>query len=59
MNDILRDRVLLDLIERLEGVRDVLEQNNTFPRVFVDNALVATVDYLVALRQRWLDGGRA
>jgi len=58
MNNILRDRIELDLIERLGRVRDDLEQAGDHElvglRVLVDNALRAAVDYLVALREeRW------
>jgi hypothetical protein len=58
MNDILRDRILLDLIERLDRVRGDLEQADDHERarllVLIDNALRAAIDYLVQLRQeRW------
>jgi hypothetical protein len=55
MNDILRDRIELDLIERFDHVRDDLEQAGDHElaglRVLVDNALRAATDYLVALRE--------
>jgi len=54
MNNILRDRIEHDLIERLDHVRDDLEQAGDHEladlRVPVDSALHAAVDYLVALR---------
>jgi len=56
MNTILRDRTLLDLIERVEGVRAHLEQLMSpaadpmhFP-MLADNALRMVIDYLVELR---------
>ena len=55
MNHILANRTLIDLIERLDRVRDDLEQADDHElaglRVLVDNALRAAVDYLVALRE--------
>ena len=55
MNDILRDRIELDLIERFDHVRDDLEHAGDHElaglRVLVDNALRAATDYLVALRE--------
>jgi len=58
MNNILTDRILLDLIERLEGVRAQLERSSiidevdlTHLPVLTDNALRAAVDYLVELRE--------
>jgi hypothetical protein len=55
MNSILRDRVLLDLIERLEGARALLETSDVdaaerFP-IFADSALRAAVSYLIQLRE--------
>jgi len=58
---ILADRVLLDLIERLEAVRDILEQNPsetalTHLQVLGDNALREAIDYFVELRAERLAG---
>jgi hypothetical protein len=57
MTPILKDRVLLDLIERLEATRTQLEVLSTselalphFP-MLTDNALCAAIDYLVQLRE--------
>jgi hypothetical protein len=56
-NTILEDRVQVDLIERLERVRDTLETmgSDGTPhvhfQVLADNALRAAVDYLVAQRE--------
>jgi len=57
MTPILQDRVLLDLIERLEATRVLLEDSNAdaaernrFPTL-TDNALCAAIDYLVQLRE--------
>ena len=54
---ILADRILLDLIERLEGVRARLEMMTTgdvdltnFP-MLTDNAFRAVIDYLIELRE--------
>ena len=56
MNDILRDRIELDLIERFDHVRDDLEQAGDHElaglRVLVDNALRTATDYLVQLREK-------
>ena len=56
MNDILRDRIELDLIERLDRVRDDLERADSYElerlRVLVDNALRTATDYLVQLREK-------
>jgi hypothetical protein len=53
--DILRDRILLDLIERLDRLRSDLERADSYElerlRVLVDNALRAVTDYLVELRE--------
>jgi len=55
MNDILRDRIELDLIEQLNCVRGDLERADSYElerlRVLVDNALRAVTDYLVELRE--------
>jgi len=55
MTDILADRSLLDLIERLEGVRDDLERAPDYElprwRMLADNALRAAIDYLTQLRE--------
>jgi hypothetical protein len=52
---ILADRILLDLIERLDRVRDDLEQadgnEHLQMRMLVDNALRAATDYLARLRE--------
>jgi hypothetical protein len=57
MTPILQDRVLLDLIERLEATRALFEDSNAdaaershFP-MLTDNALRAVIDYLVQLRE--------
>ena len=54
MNDILRDRILLDLIERLDRVRNDLERAHAYEladlMVLTDNALHGATDYLVELR---------
>jgi uncharacterized protein (DUF433 family) len=57
MTPILKDRVLLDLIERLEATRAQLDRLSTselalphFP-MLTDNALRAAIDYLVQLRE--------
>jgi hypothetical protein len=54
-SDVLRDRILLDLIERLDRVRGDLERADSYElerlRVLVDNALRAVTDYLVELRE--------
>jgi len=56
MTTILADRTLLDLIERLEGVRAQLEQLSPatdpvhFP-MLTDNALRAAINYLIELRE--------
>jgi hypothetical protein len=52
---ILADRILLDLIERLEGVRAQLEGTDGtdlthFP-MLTDSALRAAISYLVELRE--------
>jgi hypothetical protein len=58
MNDILRDRIELDLIERLDRVRDDHEQAHNHElaglRVLINNALRAAADYLVQLRKERL-----
>ena len=55
MNDILADRILLDLIERLDRVRGDLEQAPDYElpylRTFTDNTLRAVSNYLVELRE--------
>jgi len=57
MTPILKDRVLLDLIERLEATRVQLEVLSAselalphFP-MLTDNALRAAIDYLTQLRE--------
>ena len=56
MTPILEDRVLLDLIERLEATRAQLAlaaselAHPHFP-MLTDNALCAAIDYLVQLRE--------
>ena len=61
MNTILEDRIQLDLIERLERVRDILEEMSTSEmvaghfQVLADNALRAAIDYLVQLREERLN----
>jgi hypothetical protein len=59
MSEILRDRQLCDLIERIEGALDVLCGRNLFDLDLtwdeVDNivdALRAAADYLLDLRER-------
>jgi hypothetical protein len=55
IGELLRDRILLDLIERLDRVRDDLERTPDYElvcfRVLVDNALRAATNYLVELRE--------
>jgi hypothetical protein len=55
MNGILRDRILLDLIERLDRVRGDLERADNYElerlRVLVDNALCTASDFLVQVRE--------
>ena len=55
MTDILSDRALRDLIERLDGIRGDLEQADSYElprlRVLIDNALRAAINYLVQLRE--------
>jgi hypothetical protein len=57
MTTILADRILLDLIERLENTRRWLEiqatgdADPTHLPMLTDNALRAAIDYLVALRE--------
>jgi len=62
MNDILRDRIELDLIEQLDRVRDDLERTPNYElvclRALVNNALHAVTDYLVELREERLNGDR-
>jgi hypothetical protein len=56
-NAILADRILLDLIERLEEVRDLLDEEMDVPgyfQILAQNALRATIDYLTQLRERRL-----
>jgi hypothetical protein len=58
MTDILADRVLLDLIERLDDIRGDVERANDYElvrfRTLTDNALRAARDYLVQLREERL-----
>jgi hypothetical protein len=62
MNDILRDRVVLDLIEQLEGVRATLETMGADGtptihfQVLADNALRTVIEYLVEQREQRLAG---
>jgi len=62
MNDILRDRILLDLIERLDRGRGDLEQAPDYElprwRMRADSALRAATDYLLELRERLTDHDR-
>jgi hypothetical protein len=62
MNDILRARIELDLIERIDLVRDDLEQAGDHElaglRTLVNNALRAATDYLVELREKRLIGNK-
>jgi hypothetical protein len=55
MNGILRDRILLDLIERLDRVRENHEQAGDHElaglRTLVDNALRTASDFLVQVRE--------
>jgi hypothetical protein len=60
-NSILADRILIDLIDRLEGVRAALECNlseTMFIRLQIlsDNALRGAIEYLVELREERLRG---
>jgi hypothetical protein len=56
VSPILADRVLLDLIERLDRVRDDLEQAPDYElprwRMLADNALRVAADYLLELREQ-------
>ena len=58
MSTILRDRVLLDLIERLDHVRGDFERadDHELPhfRTLIDNALSAATNYLVEQREQRL-----
>jgi hypothetical protein len=63
VNAILRDRVLLDLIESLERVCDLLDEEASagapvsgYFQISTHNALHATIDYLVRLREQRLVG---
>ena len=58
MNTILEDRIQLDLIERLERVRDLLDEEVSADRpvsgyfqILAHNSLCAAIDYLVQLRE--------
>ena len=58
MSPALQDRVLLDLIERLEATRMLLETTPAYETdrighfpMLTDNALRAAIDYLVRLRE--------
>lgn len=55
MNVILADRILLDLIERLDRVREDHERADDYElaglRMLIDNALRAARDHLVDLRE--------
>jgi hypothetical protein len=60
MNDILRHHILLDLIERLDGVRDILGRADVDHDVIVhlltlaDNALREAANFLARLREEGL-----
>jgi hypothetical protein len=58
MNEILHIRVLSDMIERIDDVRDLLEHADTceLPRLqtLANNTLREAVDYLVELREQRL-----
>jgi hypothetical protein len=58
MNEILHIRVLSDMIERIDDVRDLLEHADTceLPRsqTLTDNALREVADFLVELRAQRL-----
>ena len=58
MSTILRDRVLLDLIERLDRVRGDFERADDYElprfRTLIDNALSAASNYLVEQREQRL-----
>jgi hypothetical protein len=56
-NRILRDRELLDLIERLDATREILEiadAPEVHLQVLADNALRAATEYLAELREERL-----
>jgi hypothetical protein len=55
-NTILEDRVQVDLIDRLENVRGILETTgaNGMPLVLVDNALRGAIEHLIQQRERRL-----
>jgi hypothetical protein len=55
MSTILEDRIRLDLIEQLERVRDLLDEEvsvSGYFQISTRNALRATIDYLVELREQ-------
>jgi len=59
MNNILADRSLVDLIERLDAVRDLHEQADTTDALqraqpFVDDALRQATNFLFELRRQRL-----
>jgi hypothetical protein len=58
VNDILRDRVLRDLIEQLDRVRGDFERAADYElphfRTLIDNALRTVIDHLIEQRERRL-----
>ena len=57
---ILRARIALDLVERLDGVRTLVETAGPDAHlgVIVDNALREAADLLTELREEFLNGNR-
>jgi hypothetical protein len=60
IHTILSERALLDLVERLDGVRTLVEtaDPDVHLGVIVDNALRVAADFLAELREEILNGSR-
>jgi hypothetical protein len=57
MSTILEDRIQLDLIERLEEVRDLLDEEmdvSGYFQISAQNALRVTIEYLMQQREQRL-----